>query len=235
MSIIKNCMRTLRFIGVYLVANLQAAMEYRVAFCVQIITMIANDSLWLFFWWIYFRQFPLVHGWQSTNIVVSTVSRFADQTWTQRSRRPSPFGLPGVPSIFQEAMGSGAVRKGRKAGTYPLWTNASPTTFTCMLTCIRAWPGSAGLPSPGFSPTACSRRGRAGASGTIFHARGRWRLDAAWKPVPFAIKRVMHICRGIKVSMCFVVTHRTAKQFSPLDEDTLAFLVREPLAPSPAS
>jgi ABC-2 type transport system permease protein len=70
MSIIKNCMRTLRFIGAYLVANLQAAMEYRVAFCVQIITMIANDSLWLFFWWTYFRQFPLVHGWQSTNIVV---------------------------------------------------------------------------------------------------------------------------------------------------------------------
>ena len=70
MSILKTCFRTLRFIGVYLVANLQAAMEYRIAFVVQIITMIANDSLWLFFWWTYFRQFPLVHGWQSTNIVV---------------------------------------------------------------------------------------------------------------------------------------------------------------------
>jgi ABC-2 type transport system permease protein len=70
MSIIKNCVRTLRFIGAYLVANLQAAMEYRAAFVAQVITMIANDSLWLFFWWTYFRQFPLVHGWQSTNIVV---------------------------------------------------------------------------------------------------------------------------------------------------------------------
>ncbi len=70
MSILKTCFRTLRFIGVYLVANLQAAMEYRIAFVVQIITMMANDSLWLFFWWTYFRQFPLVHGWQSTNIVV---------------------------------------------------------------------------------------------------------------------------------------------------------------------
>ena len=45
-------------------------MEYRIAFIVQIITMIANDSLWLFFWWTYFRQFPLVNGWQSSNIIV---------------------------------------------------------------------------------------------------------------------------------------------------------------------
>src|SRR5260221_4172883 len=32
--------------------------------------------------------------------VVSTVSKFAEQTWTQRSRRPSPFGLPSVPTVF---------------------------------------------------------------------------------------------------------------------------------------
>jgi len=70
MSIVKTGIRTLRFIGAYLVANLQAAMEYRVAFAVQIVTMVANDGLWLFFWWTYFRQFPLVHGWQSSNIVV---------------------------------------------------------------------------------------------------------------------------------------------------------------------
>lgn len=70
MSVVKTSVRTLRFIGAYLVANLQAAMEYRTAFIVQVIAMIANDSLWLFFWWTYFRQFPLVHGWQSTNIVV---------------------------------------------------------------------------------------------------------------------------------------------------------------------
>ncbi len=62
--------RTVRFIGAYLVANTQAAMEYRAAFIVQILTMIANDSLWLFFWWTYFRQFPLVNGWQTTDIVI---------------------------------------------------------------------------------------------------------------------------------------------------------------------
>lgn len=70
MSILKTLLRTLRFIGTYTAANIQAAMEYRAAFAVQVITMAANDSLWLFFWWTYFRQFPLVHGWQSTSIVV---------------------------------------------------------------------------------------------------------------------------------------------------------------------
>lgn len=70
MVIIKTGIRTLRFMRAYFIANLQAAMEYRAAFWVQIITMIANDSLWLFFWWTYFRQFPLVHGWQNTDIVI---------------------------------------------------------------------------------------------------------------------------------------------------------------------
>lgn len=61
---------TIRFVGRYVIANLQAAMEYRVAFAVQIITMIANDGLWLLFWWTFFRQYPLVNGWQSTDVIV---------------------------------------------------------------------------------------------------------------------------------------------------------------------
>jgi ABC-2 type transport system permease protein len=32
--------------------------------------MMASDSLWLFFWWSFFRQFPLENGWQSSNIIV---------------------------------------------------------------------------------------------------------------------------------------------------------------------
>jgi hypothetical protein len=46
-----------------------------------------------------------------------------------RSRRPSPFGFPGVPSAFQEAMGSGRVLESIRAGTYSLRTSASPTTL----------------------------------------------------------------------------------------------------------
>jgi ABC-2 type transport system permease protein len=70
MVIVQAGVRTLRFMRAYFVANLQAAMEYRAAFWVQIFTMVANDSLWLFFWWTYFHQFPLLHGWQNTDIVI---------------------------------------------------------------------------------------------------------------------------------------------------------------------
>ena len=70
MILLKRTWSVLRFMGVYLVANLQAAMEYRTAFAWQVVSMIGNDSLWLFFWWSYFRQFPLVHGWQNTDIVI---------------------------------------------------------------------------------------------------------------------------------------------------------------------
>ncbi len=78
--------------------------------------------------------------------------------------------FPSVPSEFQKAIDSGAVRESIQTGTCPRWTSASPTTLTCMLICIRAWPGSAGLPSPGFSPTTCSRRVRA-----CHHQRARLR------------------------------------------------------------
>lgn len=70
MDFVTKFVRTLRFIGAYTVANVQAAMEYRISFWMQIFTMVANDSLWLFFWWTYFHQFPLVHGWQNNDIVV---------------------------------------------------------------------------------------------------------------------------------------------------------------------
>src|SRR5579885_643246 len=70
MKFLKLMASTPRFIWTYLVANVQAAMEYRAAFVVQVISMAANDMLWLFFWWSYFHQFPLVHGWQNTDIVV---------------------------------------------------------------------------------------------------------------------------------------------------------------------
>src|SRR5258708_8012949 len=42
------------------------------------------------------------------------------------------------------------------------WASASPTTFTCLLVCRRAWPASLcrGAPLAGFSPPTCSRRGR---------------------------------------------------------------------------
>jgi ABC-2 type transport system permease protein len=70
MVFVKKLISTLRFISSYAIANTQAAMEYRAAFIVQVLAMTANDCLWLFFWWTYFRQFPLTNGWQVTDIVI---------------------------------------------------------------------------------------------------------------------------------------------------------------------
>ena len=100
------------------------------------------------------RRFP------SQWYVVSTVSKFVEQTWTQRSCRPSPCSLLSVPSTFRAASGSGDVLQRMWVGTSPFGPATSPTTLTCLLTCRRAWPGSVGLPSTGFSPATCSRRGR---------------------------------------------------------------------------
>lgn len=70
MQFLRRTGSTLRFIGVYFIANLQAAMEYRLAFFLQVLVMLGNDCLWLLFWWSYFRQFPLVNGWQQTDVVI---------------------------------------------------------------------------------------------------------------------------------------------------------------------
>ncbi|GHO69316.1 hypothetical protein KSC_082080 [Ktedonobacter sp. SOSP1-52] len=70
MSWLKRCISEVRLIHAYTIANTQAALEYRSAFIVQVVAMLANDSLWLFFWWNYFQQFPLVNGWQGSDIVI---------------------------------------------------------------------------------------------------------------------------------------------------------------------
>jgi ABC-2 type transport system permease protein len=52
----------------YLGANLQGALEYRVAFLSQAASMLINDAMWLTFWLAYFTRFPLVHGWGRTEV-----------------------------------------------------------------------------------------------------------------------------------------------------------------------
>src|SRR5260370_15218285 len=73
----------------------------------------------------------------------------------------------------------------------PVGTSDSPTTFTCMLTCIRAWPASLGCPSTGFCPPTCSRRARGASLRCYSNSPGR-RLFA-WLPMPFLIERAMHV------------------------------------------
>jgi LuxR family transcriptional regulator, maltose regulon positive regulatory protein len=95
--------------------------------------------------------------------VVSTVAQILSQTWTQTVRAallPSacPAFLPPSRRLWEQMLSLRAGRLGRA----PCGPTLAPPPCSCLLTCRRAWPGSAGLPSPGFSPTTCSRRGRDG-------------------------------------------------------------------------
>ena len=100
----------------------------------------------------------------------------------------------------------------------PRWTNSSPTTLTCMLTCIRAWAGSQGLPSPAFSHPTCSRTGRSAA------------LLCSRLPMILTEEAVMHIRGSIEVCMALVVARGSEKELAPFADDPLPCLIREPHA-----
>lgn len=59
-----------RFMGEYVRANLSMAMEYRANFIIQIVGMVLNDVLWVSFWWLFFRQFPVVAGWSYKELLL---------------------------------------------------------------------------------------------------------------------------------------------------------------------
>src|SRR5689334_7197113 len=105
-----------------------------------------------------------------------------------------------------------------QVGTYPLWTNRSPTTLTCSLVCERAWAGSMGLPSPDISRLTSSQTGR---SAAWFHRR---------LPMELAEKAVMHIHAGVEVGMTLVAAHGAKEEFASFAWHALAGLVREPHA-----
>src|SRR5688500_12812409 len=58
-----------RFIGRYITANIQGALEYRLSFVTQMGSMLLNDLAWLIFWLAYFSSFPLVAGWGRPEII----------------------------------------------------------------------------------------------------------------------------------------------------------------------
>jgi len=92
--------------------------------------------------------------------VVSTVSRFAEQTWTRSFAPPriSP-AFPAFLSHSRKLSSQVMSLRGCRLGRPPFGPTLAPPPCSCVLTCTRAWPGSVGLPSPGFSPATCSRRG----------------------------------------------------------------------------
>src|SRR5690349_21469956 len=59
-----------RFVGAYVNANLQGALEYRASFASQVFSMLVNDALWVTFWLAYFDKFKVVAGWGRDEIVM---------------------------------------------------------------------------------------------------------------------------------------------------------------------
>jgi ABC-2 type transport system permease protein len=49
--------------------NLNAQLEYRGAFIAQVAAMFLNDGVWLVFWALFFTRFPVLRGWQISDVI----------------------------------------------------------------------------------------------------------------------------------------------------------------------
>lgn len=61
---------TIRFVWHYWKVNWQGAMEFRASFLTQMLTMMINNGVWIAFWGIYFTKFPVVNGWELSDIIL---------------------------------------------------------------------------------------------------------------------------------------------------------------------
>ena len=62
-------MKTMRLVLDYLRHNLMSAMAYRWAFVMQIIGMMLNNTMLLFFWWVLFDRLPSLQGWDLSGVM----------------------------------------------------------------------------------------------------------------------------------------------------------------------
>lgn len=59
-----------QFVGTVWKLNLAGAMEFRTSFLMTVGMMILNNTVWLFFWGLYFIKFPLVNGWSMNDVMM---------------------------------------------------------------------------------------------------------------------------------------------------------------------
>jgi ABC-2 type transport system permease protein len=55
--------------GSYVKLNFRSHLEYRGAFFSQVVAMFVNNALWLLFWSIFFKRFPVLHGWDFNDVI----------------------------------------------------------------------------------------------------------------------------------------------------------------------
>ncbi len=166
--------------------------------------------------------------------VVSTVAQNCRQSWTT-AFTPPWFSLACHRSFRLAARYLPRSRpQGEPSRNVTPWASDSPTTLTCMLIRIRAWPASLcrGVPQAGFSHPTCSRTGRQGLSATPLLLRRRL---LASLPMPLLVKTLMDVDRGIEVRIGLILTSRAPEQLSPSRFDADCASVGEPLPPGSAS
>jgi hypothetical protein len=151
--------------------------------------------------------------------------KIVDNSRQSRSRRPGSARRVSVPSAFRHVISPGVARKVSRVGPSPLGPAlAPPRSHVCSFADGPGLPVFAGLPLWQASPP----RPVAGEGVCVTSAAwcGLRRRLFLRLPMPLAIERAMHIYRGVKVSISFVVTHWTPEQFSPLRCDAFATKVR---------
>jgi ABC-2 type transport system permease protein len=66
---IRSLVNYLRLAATYVHFNLKAQLEYRGAFFSQVASMFVNDGAWVAFWILFFERFPVLHGWNLTDVI----------------------------------------------------------------------------------------------------------------------------------------------------------------------
>ena len=66
---IRSLMDYLKLVAAYVRFNFKAQLEYRGAFFSQVASMFINDGVWVVFWIVFFKRFPVLHGWSLTDVI----------------------------------------------------------------------------------------------------------------------------------------------------------------------
>jgi ABC-2 type transport system permease protein len=61
--------KMLQLVSGYLRHNLMSAMAYRGPFIIQVLGMLLNDAMLLFFWWVLFSRLPSLEGWTLSRVM----------------------------------------------------------------------------------------------------------------------------------------------------------------------
>ena len=66
---VRSLVNYLSLAAVYVRFNFRAQLEYRGAFFSQVASMFINDGAWVVFWMLFFKKFPVLHGWSLTDVL----------------------------------------------------------------------------------------------------------------------------------------------------------------------